>query len=178
MSSKPASLPTPNTIGLIRILFGIVWLIDAQFKWRPAFVNDMATYLMGAMPGQPPAVQAWIGFWVDVVNVNPVAFAYFVALAETALALALIFGILSNLAYLGGSVLAFVIWSTAEGFGGPYVVGSTDIGAAVIYIFVFALLWQTRAGQYLGLDRRLAPLLGSWAFLASGGVVPDKRATR
>jgi len=113
-------------------------------------------------------VQAWISFWIDVVNVNPVAFAYFVALAETALALALIFGILSNLAYLGGSVLAFVIWSTAEGFGGPYVLGSTDIGAAVIYIFVFALLWQTQAGLYLGLDRALGKRLGSLNFMASG----------
>lgn len=163
-------LKNPNAVGIIRILFGIVWLIDAQFKWRPAFINDMATYLMGAMPGQPPAVQAWIGFWVDVVNVNPVAFAYFVALAETALALALIFGVLSNLAYLGGAVLAFVIWSTAEGFGGPYVVGTTDIGAAVIYMFVFALLWQTRAGLYLGLDRYLGNRLGPLAFLASGRV--------
>lgn len=163
-------LKNPKAVGTIRILFGIVWLIDAQFKWRPAFVNDMANYLMGAMPGQPPAVQAWIGFWVDVVNMNPVAFAYFVALAETALALALIFGFLSNLAYLGGSVLAFVIWSTAEGFGGPYVVGTTDIGAAVIYIFVFALLWQSRAGLYVGLDRHLGNRLGSLAFLASGRV--------
>lgn len=170
MFYRATTIKSPKTVGVIRILFGIVWLIDAQFKWRPAFVNDMATYLMGAMPGQPLAVKAWIGFWVDVVNVNPVAFAYFVALAETALAMALIFGILSNLAYLGGAVLAFVIWSTAEGFGGPYVVGSTDIGAAVIYIFVFVLLWQTRAGLFLGLDRRLGEKLGPLAGLASGRI--------
>jgi len=157
-------------IGVVRIVFGLVWLIDAQFKWRPSFINDLATYLMGAMPGQPPAVQAWIGFWMNVVKINPELFAYFVAAAETALALALIFGLLSNLAYLGGTILALIIWSTAEGFGGPYVVGSTDIGAAIIYVFVFALLYLTRAGLHMGYDRRLAGMLGSWALLASGQV--------
>jgi thiosulfate dehydrogenase (quinone) large subunit len=60
-----------KAIGAVRILFGIVWLIDAQFKWRPSFINDLATYLMGALPGQPPAVQAWIGFWMQVVKIDP-----------------------------------------------------------------------------------------------------------
>lgn len=162
-----------NGIGVLRILFGIVWLVDAQFKWRPEFINDMSNFLSGALTGQPAAVQSWIHFWIDVVNVNPVAFAYLVAIAETALALALIFDVLSNMAYLGGSVLAFVIWSTAEGFGGPYVVGFTDIGAAVIYIFVFALLYLTRAGLYFGVDGWLGGKLGAAAFLASGKI-PDE----
>ncbi|MCC4247242.1 hypothetical protein [Stappia indica] len=120
------------------------------------------------MDKQPAMIKAWIKLWIDVVNVNPVGFAYFVALSETALAVALILGLFSNLSYIGGALLAFVIWSTAEGFGGPYGAGSTDIGAAVIYILVFALLWQTRAGLYLGLDRRLGKRLGSLAFVASG----------
>tara|TARA_R110002110_G_scaffold85816_4_gene223848 strand:- start:188932 stop:189459 length:528 start_codon:yes stop_codon:yes gene_type:complete len=157
-------------IGVVRIVFGLVWLIDAQFKWRSSFINDMGSYLSGALDGQSAPVQAWIYFWMQVVKVDPVLFAYFVAAAETALALALIFGVLSNLAYLGGAVLAFVIWSTAEGFGGPYVTGSTDIGAAIIYVFVFALLYLTRAGLQMGYDRQLTKMLGSWAFLASGQV--------
>ena len=157
-------------IGAVRIVFGLIWLIDAQFKWWPSFINGLASYLSGALDGQPAPVQAWIHFWMDVVKINPELFAYFVAAAETALALALIFGVLSNLAYLGGTILALIIWSTAEGFGGPYVVGSTDIGAAIIYVFVFALLYLTRAGLYMGYDRRLGGMLGSWAFLASGQV--------
>lgn len=157
-----------RAIGIVRIVFGLVWLIDAQFKWRPSFINDLANYLMGAMPGQPAAVRAWIGFWMNVVKVNPELFAYFVAISETALAFALIFGVLSNMAYLGGALLAIIIWSTAEGFGGPYVAGSTDIGAAIIYVFVFALLYLTQAGLWLGLDARLSRYLGRWSFLASG----------
>jgi len=45
--------------------------------------------------------------------------------AFSKLALALILGVFCNLAYLGGTIVAFVIWTTAEGFGGPYVAGST-----------------------------------------------------
>ena len=157
-----------TSVGILRILFGVIWLIDAQFKWRPAFIEDFSSYLTGALSGQPAAVQAWIRFWVEIVNVNPTLFAIFVAVAETALAFALILGVFSNLAYLGGSLLALVIWSTAEGFGGPYTPGTTDIGAAIIYVFVFALLFLTRAGASLGLDARLSPRLGNMAFLASG----------
>ncbi len=171
--------PTTNrlrAIGIVRILFGLIWLIDAQFKWRPAFVDGLVSYLSGALPGQPEAVQTWIHFWMQIVKIDPTMFAYFVASAETALALALIFGVLSNLAYLGGTLLALMIWSTAEGFGGPYVVGTTDIGAAIIYVFVFALLYLSRAGLGIGVDRKLAGLLGSWSFLASGPITKDDRA--
>jgi len=67
-----------NGIGVFRILFGIDWLIDAQFKWRSGFINDMSSFLSGALTGQPVAVRSWIHFWIDVVDVNPVAFAYLV----------------------------------------------------------------------------------------------------
>ena len=170
MIENSATLRHPAIVGGIRIVFGVIWLIDAQFKWRPSFIQDFVSFLTGALDRQPALIRAWIELWIDVVNVNPVAFAYFVALSETALAFALVLGLFSNLAYIGGAFLAFVIWSTAEGFGGPYGAGSTDIGAAVIYILVFALLWQTRAGLYLGLDRRLGERFRSLAFLASGRV--------
>ena len=157
-----------NGLGLLRILFGIIWLIDAWFKWQPEFIGKFTDYLTGALDGQPALVQAWINFWINIVNVNPTALAYAVALGETAIAIGLILGVLSNLTYLGGTLLSLVIWSTAESFGGPYAPGSTDIGAAVIYVLVFAGLYLSSAGLYLGLDRWLTPLLGRWGRLASG----------
>jgi thiosulfate dehydrogenase [quinone] large subunit len=78
-------------------------------------------------------VQAWINFWIHIVNVDPHVFAYIVAIAETLVALDLIFGVFSNLSNLCGLILSMDIWSTAEGFGGPYVPGSADIGSAIIY---------------------------------------------
>jgi uncharacterized membrane protein YphA (DoxX/SURF4 family) len=157
-----------QAFGVLRIIFGIAWAIDAQFKWQPAFQSAFATYLTGALDGQPPLVKAWIQFWVDIINVNPHVFGIIVALSESALAVALILGLFSNLATLGGVMLTLVIWSTAEGFGGPYKAGSTDIGTAIIYAFVFVALFLAQSGLRLGLDRRLTPMLGRWGWLASG----------
>ncbi len=155
-------------IGVLRIVFGLVWLVDAWFKWQPDFINKFTDYLTGALDGQPPAVQAWISFWVNIVKIDPHVFAHTVAIAETAVALGLIFGVFSNLTNLGGILLSLVIWSTAEGFGGPYTPGSTDIGSAVIYALVFAGLFFANAGLVLGLDGWLTPKLGRWGVLASG----------
>ena len=154
-------------IGVLRIVFGLAWAVDAWFKWQPDFVRGFTHYLTGARQGQPAWVKGWIGFWVDIVKVNPHLFAYIVAVAETAVAIALLLGAFSNLTYLVGSLLTLVIWTTAEGFGGPYVAGSTDIGGAIIYVIVFGGLFLSAAGLYLGLDRRLTPRLGRWGFLAS-----------
>lgn len=134
--------------GILRIVFGFIWLIDAYFKWSPSFITNFVGYLQTGAQNQSPLVAHWINFWINVVNVNPHFFAIVVAVAETAIALSLISGVLSRYAMYGGIAMAFVIWSTAEGFGGPYSAGSTDIGAAVIYILVFVALllsesWKT-----------------------------------
>ena len=76
-----------NGIGLLRILFGIVWGIDAWFKWQPGFVNNFKDYLTGAQSNQPWPVHHWIGFWVNTVGVQPTVFAYAVAVGETAIAM-------------------------------------------------------------------------------------------
>jgi thiosulfate dehydrogenase (quinone) large subunit len=157
-------------IGLLRITFGVVWAIDAWFKWQPDFINNFADYLTGAQEGQPAWVQSWIGFWINVVNVDPHIFAHLVAIGETAIAIGLIFGLLVNVTSLVGILLALVIWTTAEGFGGPYVAGSADIGSAIIYVLVFVGLVLSQSGLYVGLDRRLTPALGRFGFLASGPV--------
>ncbi len=148
----PSPVPTPlaswrlKGMGILRIVFGLVWAVDAWFKWQPDFVHNFVSYLTGTLDGQPAAVQAWINFWIRVVNVNPHFFAYLVAIGETAVALGLIFGLFSNLTNLGGILLSVVIWATAEGFGGPYTPGSTDIGAAIMYVLVFGALFLANAG--------------------------------
>jgi hypothetical protein len=60
-----------NGIGLLRILFGIVWGIDAWFKWQSDFVNNFTTYLTGAQDGQPLPIHHWIQFWVNTVGIDP-----------------------------------------------------------------------------------------------------------
>ncbi len=157
-------------IGVLRIAFGLVWAVDAWFKWQPGFINNFSDYLSGAQQDQPVFIHHWIGFWISTVGIDPHLFAYLVAAGETAIAIGLILGVFTNLNYVLGVVLSLIIWSTAEGFGGPYKETSTDIGAAVIYGLVFAGLYLSSAGLYLGLDRKLSAVLGRFGFLGSGRV--------
>jgi uncharacterized membrane protein YphA (DoxX/SURF4 family) len=66
------------------------------------------------------------------VSVNPDLFAHLVALGETGVAIALVFGVFSKATYAAGSLLAITIWSTAEGLGGPYTAGATDMDGSVM----------------------------------------------
>ena len=159
-------------IAVLRIIFGLVWGVDAYFKWQPEFINNFMDYLTKGGEGQAPIVQGWINFWMNIIHINPQLFAYLTAIGETAVAIGLIFGIFSNLTNVLGILLSLVIWSTAEGFGGPYVAGSTDIGAAIVYPLVFVGLFLSSAGLHIGLDHRLTLALGRWGFLACGPL-PD-----
>ena len=141
-----------RSFAVLRILFGFVWLIDASFKWSPAFINNLTNYLTQGAQGQPALVQSWINLWIRGVSVDPHLFAILVAIAESAIAIGLIFGLFTEIAIVGGIAMTLVIWSTAEGFGGPYAPGSTDIGAAIIYAIVFIALWLGRSWRYLSLD--------------------------
>jgi thiosulfate dehydrogenase (quinone) large subunit len=157
-------------IALLRIAFGVIWGVDAWFKWQPAFLDNLTSYITGALDGQPPQIRAWIHFWHHVIGVDPRLFGYLTAIGETVLAVALILGAFMGLSTLLGIVLSVGVWTTAEGFGGPYVAGSTDIGAAIMYALVFVGLYLAQAGLVWGLDRRLTPALGPWSWLASGPI--------
>jgi nitrite reductase (NO-forming) len=157
-----------RAIGILRIAFGFIWAFAAWLKWQPAFQASFLDQVSGAKDGQPALIQGWISFWSHLVSLNPLLFGRVEASLETALAVALIFGVFSNLTYFVGFFLSLGIWSTAEGFGGPYKLGeSTDIGTALPYALIFALLFAIAAGRYYGWDRWLAPRLGRFKFLAS-----------
>ena len=66
-------------IGVLRITFGVIWAIDAYFKWLPAFHDNFDDYLAKGADGQPPVVQAWVNFWITTVGVNAHLFGYLVA---------------------------------------------------------------------------------------------------
>jgi nitrite reductase (NO-forming) len=156
-------------IGFMRIIFGLVYVVAATLKWQPQFQNTFVQQISAVSDGQPAPIQTWISFWTHLVSINPLLFARIEATTETAIAVFLIFGIFSNLTYIVGIFLSLGIWSTAEGFGGPYIPGhSTDIGTAFPYAILFAVLLFLSAGRYYGVDQWLTAKLGRLGFLASG----------
>ena len=124
----------------VRITFGVVWLIDAILKWLPGFRASYLDAIRGAAEGQPAWLKGWFSFWVNLQAPRVTFFAYLVAVVETLIALALILGFARKLTYISAIVFSLLIWSTAEGFGGPYTRGASDIGTAVVYALVFASL--------------------------------------
>ncbi|MHB8491114.1 MAG: TQO small subunit DoxD [Solirubrobacteraceae bacterium] len=120
----------------VRIGFGLVWAIDAAFKWRPGFHAAFLEMVKKSGEGQPGWLHPWFSFWYSAVQPHPHVWAYGIAATETLIALALIFGFARKLTYIVAALTALGIWSVAEGFGGPYTASSTDIGAAVIYAVV------------------------------------------
>ena len=121
----------------LRISFGVIWLIDAILKWLPGFRADYMSTIMGQAQGQPGWLRWWFDFWIDLQHPRTNLFVDLVATAETLIALALIFGFARKLTYISAAGLSLLIWATAEGFGGPYTSGSSDIGTAIIYAVVF-----------------------------------------
>jgi nitrite reductase (NO-forming) len=124
----------------LRVSFGIIWLIDAVLKWLPGFRSGYMGAIMGEAQGQPGWLKPWFDFWINLQHPRVTFFAYLVAIVETLIALALIAGFARKITYISAIVFSLLIWGTAEGFGGPYTSGASDIGTAIIYAVVFAAL--------------------------------------
>jgi nitrite reductase (NO-forming) len=128
-------IPTwPKTA--LRIGFGVIWLIDAVLKWLPDFHKGLLGMVKAAAAGQPGWLHGWFHLWISTVQAHTDFWAYGVAVLETVIALALIFGFARKLTYMVTIFSGVMIWGIAEGFGGPYSGTSTDIGTAIIYAVV------------------------------------------
>ena len=164
-------------VGIARIVFGLVWVVAAVLQWLPQFQNSFVAQVSVAKAGQPAFIQGWITFWANLVSGNPLLFARIEATTESAIALFLILGLLSNLTYIVGIFLSLGIWAIPEGFGGPYIAGvTTDIGTAFPYAILFAVLLFLAAGRYYGLDQWLTPRLGRLGFLAAGSLRRSRKS--
>jgi thiosulfate dehydrogenase [quinone] large subunit len=126
---------------IARIGFGIVWAIDAAFKYEPAFYHNLLDSIKAKDSGEPHWLNPWFHFWYHLIGVNQGAWSVFIIIIETAIALSLLFGVARRLNYILGAVFSFLIWGVGEAFGGPYVAGTTDLNAGIIYVLLFIALY-------------------------------------
>lgn len=160
-------------VELLRLSFGVVWLIDAYLKWQPAFINGYAANVADGAQGQPAWLRPWFRFWRHVVHTNPHLLAYATAAIEALIAAGLILGFARRAVYLGGILWSVAIWTIPEGFGGSFVSGATDIGTAIMYALVFAVLYTLETLSALtgvwSLDHRVEGVIPWWSTLAEPG---------
>jgi len=122
------------------LVFGILWAYDGFFKfWNNLYIY-MPSAIQGAGAGQPAFLNGWFSFWYHLIAWNPMLFTWTTGFFELSLGFALIAGFARKIAYFGGILLAFLIWSVPEGFGGPYGAGSLVTGAANVYAISLLLL--------------------------------------
>ncbi len=155
----------PELSTFLRLVFGLVWVIDGVMKFVWLGPDDVTSLVTGAGQGQPSWLQPWFTFWINVVASNPGFVLYGVGLLELALGFALLLGLLRKTTYVSGILLSLFIWSIDEGFGGPYGPGSTDIGAAIMYVFVFfalLLLDTMPSSDKYSLDRLIVRRVNGW----------------
>lgn len=152
-----------------RIAFGLVWLIDGMIKFTFLQPSDIVNMVQSAGQGQPSWLQPWFNFWLNSVTSSPTAVYYSIGTIEILLGLVLIAGFLRKPVYIVGILWSLIIWSIPEGFGGPYGPGSTDIGAAVIYAFVFvAMVIAERSAKFgnYSLDALIIRKWNNWKRLS------------
>ncbi|HET6913275.1 MAG TPA: multicopper oxidase domain-containing protein [Rhodanobacteraceae bacterium] len=131
----------------LRVAFGLIWVANAAFTWTSGFAVHYVGYLHNAAHGQPGWSAWWFDFWISLVTPNADLFVWLTRAIETALAAALVLGFARRTVYVLGALFSLLVWSTAEGFGGPYTVGATNMGAGIIYVLVFiALIVISRTG--------------------------------
>ncbi|HEY3520347.1 MAG TPA: multicopper oxidase domain-containing protein [Rhodanobacteraceae bacterium] len=131
----------------LRVAFGLIWVANAAFTWTSEFAIHYVGYLHNAAQGQPGWSAWWFDSWIWLVTPHAPLFVWLTRIIETALAAALVLGFARKTVYALGALFSLLIWSTAEGFGGPYTVGATNMGAGIIYVLVFiALIAISRTG--------------------------------
>ncbi len=157
LSRAPAQPIRPEVMRIAFALFGLLWAFDAFWKWQPYFLVHAVTYLQQAEPGEPAWIVAWIGFVVAAIQwVGPMAFGILAAAIESVIALSLLLGCCLRWMVPLGFAYSLGVWTTAEGWGGPYLPGATAnkgdvLGTTNIYAiaYLFLAVWV-----YLGPERR------------------------
>lgn len=124
----------------LRVAFGLIWVANAAFTWTSGFAVHYVGYLHNAAQGQPAWSAWWFNFWIALVTPHADLFVWLTRIVETALALALVLGFARKTVYVLGALFSLLVWSTAEGFGGPYTVGATNMGSGIVYALVFIAL--------------------------------------
>lgn len=134
---------------VVGVVFGCLWALDGFFKFQMGLYKLLPDKVLEASRGQPAFLHGWYSWWYLFVSTYPQLAAYGTGVLELLVAAALILGFARKIAYFGGIVLAMLIWSVVEGFGGPYGAGSVTVGQSNIYVIgmLFLIVFNSTYGS-------------------------------
>jgi thiosulfate dehydrogenase (quinone) large subunit len=146
-----------NSMVLVRVLIGAVWLNGGLEKLlNPSFPSQFAASLEagGFVSQAPPFFQ---DFMKGYVVPNAELFAQFMRAGELMLGIALILGLLTNLAAIGSVGLSAVIMLSQGGVGLGTGLGAPEfLTINVLVALISVVILFSPAAKALSIDSRLA----------------------
>ncbi len=145
---RPAADPEPRARRVLRIGFGILWLVDGVLQAQPQMVNGLsAQVILPSASSSPPWVQHLVNFSGTVLSYHPVQAAAAAVWIQVGIGLWLVAapsGWWSRLAGLAGVAWGLIVWVFGEALGGIFAPGLSWLtgapGAVLIYVAAGALL--------------------------------------
>jgi nitrite reductase (NO-forming) len=131
----------------VRVVFGVIWLIDGVLEWQPADFHNFLQLITAMSQGQPAPLAAVISAGQAVVAINPILANALLAGLETAIGLSLITNRLSRWALGASALLASLIWVFGQGLGMVFMAGATDIQSGPLYVLVSLMLLKAIPGR-------------------------------
>jgi cytochrome oxidase Cu insertion factor (SCO1/SenC/PrrC family) len=144
----PAADPEPRARRVLRIGFGILWLVDGVLQAQPQMVNGLsAQVILPSASSSPLWVQHLVNFSGTILSYHPVQAAAAAVWIQVGIGLWLVAapsGWSSRLAGLAGVAWGLIVWVFGEAFGGIFAPGLSWLtgapGAVLIYVAAGALL--------------------------------------
>ena len=141
-------------IAIARILTGVIFVAEGSAKIRGEFVRGGFAEAVRETAGH--AWPFWGSFLRSVVLPNAPAFGWFFAIAELALGIALVLGLLTRIAAAGGILLMLILLlGQTRVDGGGWEAWVTAGLTTKFALLLLWLLFLADAGRVWGLDARL-----------------------
>jgi cytochrome oxidase Cu insertion factor (SCO1/SenC/PrrC family) len=162
-----AGRPEPRWRLVLRVGFGLLWLVDALLQAQPGMVAGLpARVIQPGAESSPAWVRSLVSWGTAAWTYHPVQAAAAAVWIQAGLGVWLLAarrGRWSQAAGLAGAAWGLVVWVFGEAFGGVFAPGLTVLfgapGAALLYAV---------AGALIALPSRAWPALSRWFLPGTG----------
>ena len=137
----------PRARQVLRIGFGLLWLLDGLLQAQPQMAGGMPSVLQPTAGGSPSWVVHMVNWGANLWSYHPIAAAASSVWIQVGIGLWLIFAVRGwslRLAALSSVAWGLIVWSFGEAFGTILAPGLTVLfgapGAVLLYVVAGALL--------------------------------------
>ena len=137
----------PRARKVLRVGFGLLWLLDGLLQAQPQMAGGMPSVLQPTAGGSPSWVADLVNWGANLWSYHPIAAAASAVWIQVGIGLWLIFAVRGwslRLAALSSVAWGLIVWSFGEAFGAILAPGLTVLfgapGGVLLYVIAGALL--------------------------------------